>query len=77
MKTLLVGYKAADLTPELLEGDVTCHVLDIYHRHAIEKVHHAKVDDAYFALPKDCKVVDLKSAAEAAKVIGAGLLPKK
>ena len=37
----------------------------------------AKVDDAYFALPKDCKVVDLKSAAEAAKVIGAGLLPKK
>jgi len=22
---------------------VTCHVLDIYHRHAIEKVHHAKV----------------------------------
>ncbi len=27
----------------LLEGDVTCHVLDIYHRHAIEKVHHAKV----------------------------------
>jgi len=43
MKTLLVGYKAADLTPELLSGDVTCHVLDIYHRHAIEKVHHAKV----------------------------------
>ena len=43
MKTLLVGYKAADLTPELLEGDVMCHVLDIYHRHAIEKVHHAKV----------------------------------
>lgn len=43
MKTLLVGYKAADLTPALLEGDVTCHVLDVYHRHAIEKVHHAKV----------------------------------
>ena len=43
MKTLLVGYRAADLTPEMLEGDVTCHVLDIYHRHAIEKVHHAKV----------------------------------
>ena len=42
MKTLLVGYKAADLTPELLEWDVTCHVLDVYHRHAIEKVHHAK-----------------------------------
>lgn len=41
-KTLLVGYKAADLTPALLEGDVTCHTLDVYHRHAIEKVHHAK-----------------------------------
>ena len=37
----------------------------------------AKVDDAYFTLPKNCKVVDLKSAAEAAKVLGAGLLPKK
>ena len=37
----------------------------------------AKVDDAYFALPKGCKVVDLKSAAEAAKILGAGLLPKK
>jgi len=42
VKTLLVGYKAADLTPALLEGEVTCHVLDIYHRHAIEKVHHIK-----------------------------------
>ena len=41
-KTLLVGYRAADLTPALLEGDVTCHTLDVYHRHAIEKVHHAK-----------------------------------
>lgn len=39
MKTLLVGYKAADLTPALLEGDVTCHALDIYHAHAIEKTH--------------------------------------
>lgn len=37
----------------------------------------AKVDDAYFVLPKNCKVVDLKSAAEAAKILGAGLLPKK
>ena len=37
----------------------------------------AKVDDTYFALPKDCKVVDLKSAAEAAKILGTGLLPKK
>lgn len=43
MKTLLVGYRASDLNRDLLEGDVTCHVLDIYHRHAIEKVHHAKV----------------------------------
>lgn len=45
MKTLLVGYKAADLNKRLIAecGDVTCHVLDIYHRHAIEKVHHLKV----------------------------------
>ena len=41
-KTLLVGYRAADLTSALLAGDVTCHTLDVYHRHAIEKVHHAK-----------------------------------
>lgn len=37
MKRLLVGYKAADLTDELLAGDVLCHTLDIYHAHAIEK----------------------------------------
>ena len=43
MKTLLTGYKAGDLTPELLKGDVTCHVLDLYHRHAIEKVFHGQV----------------------------------
>lgn len=54
MSTLLVGYRAADLfekgrrhgakrTSSLLGGDVTCHVLDIYQRHAIEKTHHAKV----------------------------------
>lgn len=42
MKTLLVGYKASDLSAKTLEGDVTCHVLDIYHRHAIEKTWHAK-----------------------------------
>lgn len=42
MKTLLVGYKASDLSAQMLEGDVTCHVLDIYHRHAIEKKWHAK-----------------------------------
>lgn len=42
MKTLLVGYRAADLDKKSLAGDVTCFCLDIYHRHAIEKVHHAK-----------------------------------
>ena len=52
MSTLLVGYRAADLfekgrrgakrTASLLDGDVTCHVLDIYQRHAIEKTHHVK-----------------------------------
>ena len=52
MKTLLVGYKAQDLfvkgrhgalrSSPLLDGDVTCHTLDIYHRHAIEKAHHVK-----------------------------------
>ena len=40
MNRLLVGYKAADLTPELLSGaEVVCHALDIYHAHAIEKAH--------------------------------------
>lgn len=39
MKTLLVGYKAADIRPGSLEGDVTWHTLDIYHAHAVEKVH--------------------------------------
>ncbi len=52
MKTLLVGYRAADLfekdrrgrrmTARWLDGDTTCHTLDIYDRHAIEKTHHAK-----------------------------------
>lgn len=37
----------------------------------------AKVEDSYFALPKDCKVIDVKSAAEAAKLLAGGLLPKK
>lgn len=41
-RTLLVGYRSADLSAKMLEGDVTCHVLDIYHRHAIEKTWHAK-----------------------------------
>ena len=53
MKTLLVGYRAADLlvkgrhgklepSPVLADGEVVCHTLDIYHRHAIEKTVHAK-----------------------------------
>lgn len=52
MKTLLVGYTASDLyergkhgdrkTVGWLDENVTCHCLDIYHRHAIEKTHHAK-----------------------------------
>ena len=43
---------------------------------AISKLElNAKVDDAYFALPKGCKVIDVKSAAEAAKLIAGGLLP--
>ena len=52
MKTLLVGYLAQDLfetlrhgrraTVRWLDGDVMCHTLDIYHRHAIEKSHHAR-----------------------------------
>ena len=52
MKTLLVGYTAADLyergkhgerkTAGWLDENVTCHCLDIYHRHAIEKAHHVK-----------------------------------
>jgi len=37
MKILLVGYKAADLVRGVPEGDVTAHVLDVYHKHAIEK----------------------------------------
>ena len=52
MKTLLVGYLAQDLyetlrhgrraTAKWLDGGVTCHTLDIYHRHAIEKAHHVR-----------------------------------
>ena len=37
----------------------------------------AKVEDSYFVLPPDCKVIDVKSAADAAKILSAGLLPKK
>lgn len=54
MKRLLVGFKAGDLKEPLLEGDVVCHTLDVYHAHAIEKTHpqakvvcaaHLPVDD--------------------------------
>lgn len=38
-RRLLVGYKAADLEPQLLAADVTCHTLDIYYAHALEKTH--------------------------------------
>lgn len=37
----------------------------------------AKVEDAYFVLPADCKVIDVKSAAEAAKLLGKGLFKSK
>jgi len=37
MKTLLVGYRAADLLRGVPEGEVTVHELDVYHKHAIEK----------------------------------------
>ena len=40
---MLVGYKASDLDKSLLAGDTLVHTLDIYHRHAIERVHHARV----------------------------------
>lgn len=40
--TLYVGYKASDIKPEMLGDDSVFHTLDVYHRHAIEKVHHAR-----------------------------------
>lgn len=40
MKTLLVGFEAKDRIPR--SADTVCHALDIYHRHAIEKIHHVK-----------------------------------
>jgi len=52
MKTLLVGYRAGDLfegdrhgvrsTAKWIPEGAVCHALDIYDRHAIEKVHHLK-----------------------------------
>lgn len=52
MKILLTGYTASDLfenakhgrrrTASWITSDMTFHCLDIYHRHALEKVHHVK-----------------------------------
>ena len=53
MKTLLVGYRAADLFETARHGrrrtaswagaeGVLCHALDVYDRHAIEKAHHLR-----------------------------------
>ena len=42
MRRLLVGYKAQDLDASLVEGDVVCHVLDIYHKNAIERAWRVK-----------------------------------
>ena len=42
MNTLYTGFKAADIVPAMLAEGAVFHTLDIYHRHAIEKVHHAK-----------------------------------
>ena len=40
--TLYVGYKAADIHPAMLNPGAVFHTLDIYHRHAIEKVFHGQ-----------------------------------
>jgi 16S rRNA (guanine1207-N2)-methyltransferase len=53
MKRLLVGYKASDLTDELLAGDTVCHVLDIYYAHAIEKIRPGAKVACSAHLPKD------------------------
>lgn len=39
MKRLLVGYKAIDLDSKLLSGETTVHELDVYHAHAVNKLH--------------------------------------
>ena len=53
MKRLLVGYKAAELTPKLLDGETTVHELDIYHAHAVEKTHPGVTVVCTPHLPKD------------------------
>jgi 16S rRNA (guanine1207-N2)-methyltransferase len=52
MKRLLVGYKASDLTDELLGEGTLCHTLDIYHAHAIEKTHPSASVTCSAHLPK-------------------------
>ena len=53
MKRLLVGYKAADITPGMLDEGTVCHALDIYHAHAIEKVHPSASVVCSAHLPQD------------------------
>jgi len=71
MKTLLVGYLAQDLyetlrhgrraTAKWLDGDVVCHTLDIYHRHALEKVHHVRAVCAAHLPDGDWDVIRFKA----------------
>ena len=42
MATLYIGYKAADIERRMLGDGTAFHVLDIYHRHAIEKAFHGE-----------------------------------
>ena len=59
--TLYVGYRAADIKPEMLDDDAVFHTLDIYHRHAIEKVHHAKAICAPHLPEGDWDVIKFKT----------------
>ena len=71
MKTLLVGYLAQDLyetlrhgrrtTAKWLDGDVVCHTLDIYHRHALEKAHHVRAVCAAHLPDGDWDVIKFKT----------------
>ena len=59
--TLYVGYKASDIKPEMLDAGAVFHTLDIYHRHAIEKVHHAKAICAPHLPEGDWDVIKFKT----------------
>ena len=59
----IVGYNAKG--KEALKVSISKLELDV------------KIEDSYFTLPKDCTVVDVKSAVEAAKILAGGFLPKK